>query len=151
MLGTAWLPLAAPVGAHHAFSIDAKTITLKGTITRVEWINPHVDPLYAWGDNGVVEKWMIEAGSPNTLVRRGMTRDSIPPGTEVVVFGYRHRNGTNAANGRDAAGRQATVHHLAGYRSARERIATVAFGAPRKRKRFARAAPGGVRCVSCFW
>ncbi len=44
---------------------------------------------------------MIEAGSPNTLVRRGMTRDSIPAGTEVVVFGYRHRNGSNAANGRD--------------------------------------------------
>lgn len=91
--------------AHHAFSteFDAKQpITLKGTITKVEWINPH-----AWihldvpGDGGAVEKWMIEAGSPNTLVRRGMTRDSIPPGTEVVVFGYRHRNGSNAANGRD--------------------------------------------------
>ena len=52
-------------------------------------------------DGGGVEKWMIEAGSPNTLVRRGMTRDSIPAGTEVVVFGYRHRNGSNAANGRD--------------------------------------------------
>jgi len=105
MLGGAWLLSAAPLGAHHAFSteFDAKQpITLKGTITRVEWINPH-----AWihldvpRDNGVVEKWMIEAGSPNTLVRRGMTRDSIPPGTEVVVFGYRHRNGSNAANGRD--------------------------------------------------
>ena len=104
-LGSTWLLSAAPVGAHHAFSteFDAKQpITLRGTITRVEWINPH-----AWihldvpGDNGVVEKWMIEAGSPNTLVRRGMTRDSIPPGIEVVVFGYRHRNGSNAANGRD--------------------------------------------------
>src|SRR5688500_19654541 len=96
---------ARSISAHHAFSteFDAnQPITLKGTITRVEWINPH-----AWihldvpGDGGVVEKWMIEAGSPNTLVRRGMTRDSIPPGTEVVVFGYRHRNGSNAANGRD--------------------------------------------------
>jgi hypothetical protein len=104
-LGCAGLLSVAPSGAHHAFSteFDAKQpITLKGTITRVEWINPH-----AWihmdvpGENGVVEKWMIEAGSPNTLVRRGMTRDSIPPGTEVVVFGYRHRNGSNAANGRD--------------------------------------------------
>jgi hypothetical protein len=104
-VGSAWLLAAAPSGAHHAFAteFDAKQpITLKGTITRVEWINPH-----AWihldvpRDNGEVEKWMVEAGSPNTLVRRGMTRDSIPPGTQVVVFGYRHRNGSNAANGRD--------------------------------------------------
>lgn len=96
---------APPTLAHHAFAaeFDAnQPITLKGTVTRVEWINPH-----AWihmdvedGD-GKVESWMIEAGSPNTLVRRGMTRDSIPTGTEIVVFGYRHRNGSNAANGRD--------------------------------------------------
>jgi hypothetical protein len=99
------LALAVPAAAHHAFSgeFDAtKPITLRGTVTRVEWINPH-----AWihmnvaDEDGNVESWMIEAGSPNTLVRRGMTRDSIPPGTEIVVFGYRHRNGSNAANGRD--------------------------------------------------
>jgi hypothetical protein len=71
-------------------------------VSRVEWINPH-----AWihldvaDEAGNVERWMIEAGSPNTLVRRGLTRDSIPAGTEIVVFGYRHRNGSNAANGRD--------------------------------------------------
>jgi len=103
--GCALLVPAAPALAHHAFAgeFDAnQPITLRGKITRVEWINPH-----AWlhidvaGDDGSVESWMIEAGSPNTLVRRGMTRDSIPVGTEVVVFGYRHRNGSNAANGRD--------------------------------------------------
>ena len=97
--------LAAPASSHHAFSgeFDAnKPVTLRGTVTRIEWINPH-----AWihidveDEDGNVESWMIEAGSPNTLVRRGMTRDSIPPGTEVLVFGYRHRNGSNAANGRD--------------------------------------------------
>ena len=97
--------LSAPAFAHHAFAgeFDAsKPITLKGKVTRIEWINPH-----AWlhmdvvNAEGKVESWRIEAGSPNTLVRRGMTRDSIPTGTEIVVFGYRHRNGSNAANGRD--------------------------------------------------
>ena len=76
-------------GAHHAFSteFDAnQPITLKGTITRVEWINPH-----AWihldvpRDGGVVEKWRVEAGSPNTLVRRGLTRDSIPAGSSLAA------------------------------------------------------------------
>jgi hypothetical protein len=104
-LAGALLTLVGPVAAHHAFSgeFDAnQPITLEGKVTRIEWINPH-----AWihidveGDDGNVESWRIEAGSPNTLVRRGMTRDSIPNGTEVVVFGYRHRNGSNAANGRD--------------------------------------------------
>ena len=104
-LASSWLALTAPATAHHAFSteFDAKQpITLKGTISRVEWINPHAFiHLDVKGADGTVVEWMIEAGSPNTLVRRRMTRDSIPTGTEVVVFGYRHRNGSNAANGRD--------------------------------------------------
>jgi uncharacterized protein DUF6152 len=105
LLASVVAALSAPAFAHHAFAgeFDAsKPITLRGKVTRVEWINPH-----AWlhmdvvNAEGKVESWRIEAGSPNTLVRRGMTRDSIPTGTEIVVFGYRHRNGSNAANGRD--------------------------------------------------
>jgi hypothetical protein len=105
VLGGAWLVSAEPTSAHHAFSaeFDAnQPVTLRGTITSVEWINPHAFiHLDVKRDDGTVESWMIEAGSPNTLVRRGMTRDSIAPGTEVVVFGYRHRNGSHTANGRD--------------------------------------------------
>jgi hypothetical protein len=104
-LGSACLTLAATADAHHAFSTEfdaSQPVTLRGTITSVEWINPHAFiHLDVKREDGKVESWMIEAGSPNTLVRRGMTRDSIAPGTEVIVFGYRHRNGSNTANGRD--------------------------------------------------
>lgn len=96
---------SAPTAAHHAFSseFDArKPVTLTGTITRMEWINPH-----SWmhidvtNDDGTVESWMIEAGPAGVLVRRGWSRDSIPPGTVVVVEGYQARDGSNRANGRD--------------------------------------------------
>ena len=91
--------------AHHAFSSEfdaTKPVSLRGTITRMEWINPH-----SWmhldvvDDDGNVESWMIEAGPPGVLVRRGWDRDSIRPGTEVLVEGYQARDGSNRANGRD--------------------------------------------------
>jgi Family of unknown function (DUF6152) len=94
-----------PVSAHHAFAAEfdaKKPIKLQGTVTKMEWINPH-----AWihidvkKTDGTVEEWMIEAGTPNTLLRRGLTRDSLKKGTEIVVDGYQSKDGSLRANGRD--------------------------------------------------
>jgi hypothetical protein len=96
---------AANLAAHHAFAseFDAnKPIRFQGTVTKMEWINPH-----AWihvsvkKPDGTVEEWMIEAGTPNTLFRRGLTKNSLLPGTEVVVDGYQAKDGALRANGRD--------------------------------------------------
>jgi Family of unknown function (DUF6152) len=95
----------APALAHHAFAaeFDAKRpVKLQGTVTKMEWINPH-----AWihidvkKPDGTVEEWMIEAGTPNTLLRRGFTKDSLKVGTVVIVDGYQSKDGSLRANGRD--------------------------------------------------
>jgi hypothetical protein len=90
-----------PVVAHHAFGaeFDAnRPVLLKGKVTKVEWVNPH-----AWihlkTDKG--EDWMVEGGTPNTLLRRGINRDSLKVGTEIVVDGYQSKDRSNRANGRD--------------------------------------------------
>jgi uncharacterized protein DUF6152 len=94
----------ARVAAHHAFAAEfdgSKPVTLKGTVTKMEWINPH-----AWlhvevkGPDGKAVAWMIEGGAPNALLRRGWNRNSVQAGTAVVVEGFRSRDGSNRANGR---------------------------------------------------
>ena len=105
LAGAVLLAAAASVSTHHAFSaeFDAKRpIRLAGTVTKVEWINPH-----AWihidvkRPDGTVETWMIEGGTPNTLFRRGVTKASLPYGTEVIVDGYQAKDGSLKGNGRD--------------------------------------------------
>jgi hypothetical protein len=101
----ALLIAAAPVQAHHAFAAEfdsTKPIKLRGTVTKMDWINPHswihIDVKNA---DGTTTSWMIECGSPNTLFRRGFTKDSLPSGVEVIVDGYLAKDGGNRANGRD--------------------------------------------------
>ncbi len=99
------LAIAAPAWAHHAFAaeFDAKRpVHLEGTLTKVELINPH-----SWihidvtGPDGKVTNWMVEAGSPNVLLRRGFNKNTIAVGTKVVVEGYQSKDGSDRANGRD--------------------------------------------------
>src|SRR2546423_115733 len=99
----ALLLAAMPVWAHHAFAAEfdaSKPVKFRGTVTKMEWINPH-----AWihidvkGDDGKVTSWMIETAAPNALLRRGWTKNSLLIGTEIVVEGYQAKNGTNRANG----------------------------------------------------
>ena len=96
---------AVRVSAHHAFAseFDAnKPVKFRGTVTKMLWVNPH-----AWiyvtvkKADGTVEEWMVEAGTPNTLLRRGLTKQSLPSGTEVIVDGYQSKDGSLRANGRD--------------------------------------------------
>ena len=95
----------APLVAHHAFSAEFNPnapVKLQGPITKVELINPH-----AWihmkvtKPDGKVEDWAVEGGTPNTLQRRGITRDTVAVGTVIVVTGYQAKDGTMRANGRN--------------------------------------------------
>jgi len=107
MLVTATLLLAAtaPLWAHHAFYAEfdnTKPLKLRGTVTKVELINPH-----SWfhinvkGDDGKVTAWMIEGGSPNALIRMGYTQQSLPIGTEIIVDAFQAKDGSNKACGVD--------------------------------------------------
>jgi hypothetical protein len=95
---------AVPVRAHHAFAaeFDAhRPVKLQGTLAKVEWVNPH-----AWihidvkGPDGQMERWLIEAGGPNVLTKRGLTKDFLKAGTEIVVDGFLAKGVPHRANGR---------------------------------------------------
>ena len=114
MLGAALVVLSEPrVQGHHAFSaeFDAnKPVSLVGTVTKMEWVNPHswiyVDVKKA---DGTVESWAIEGGTPNTLLRRGLRKSDLPVGAQVTVEGFQAKDGALRANGKNitlADGRQ---------------------------------------------
>jgi hypothetical protein len=101
----AFVMASASAVAHHSFAAEYdgnKPITLRGTVVRMEWINPH-----AWihldvkNTDGSVTRWMIEGAAPNALIRRGWNKNSLPPGIEISVDGYLAKDGSKMANGRE--------------------------------------------------
>lgn len=107
LAGTAILvsAVAAPAVAHHSFAAEFsrdKPVHLEGTVIEMRWVNPH-----SWlhieveNEDGTTEEWAIEGGAPSALLRRGWNRNSLPPGSEVIVDGFQAKDGSKRANARD--------------------------------------------------
>ena len=103
--GAGLMVMTTQASAHHAFAAEfdaTKPIKLRGTVVKMEWINPHTwIHLDVKTPNGKVERWMIEGGPPNALYRRGFTQKSLPNGSEILVEGFRAKDGSLKGNGRD--------------------------------------------------
>ena len=102
--GASLLLACAPAFAHHSFAAEfdaTKKVTLQGTLTKLDWMNPHI-----WmyvdvkDDSGAVAKWQCEGAPPNTLTRNGWTRDALKVGDQVTIDGVRSKDGTNTCNAR---------------------------------------------------
>src|SRR5580700_6706768 len=105
LVAAANVQLATPLAAHHSFAAEYdadRPVTLTGSVTKMAWINPHS---WIYVDvkklDGNVENWAVEAGPPGTLIRAGFTKESLAPGTVILVNGYRAKDGALRANGRD--------------------------------------------------
>ena len=103
-MGAGLILAGGSFSAHHSFAaeFDAnQPVKLRGTVTKMDWVNPH-----AWihievkEPNGKVTAWMIEGAAPNAMLRRGFSKNSLPPGTEIIIEGFQAKDGSNTASGR---------------------------------------------------
>ena len=102
--GIGLLAATLPLAAHHSFAAEfdaTKPLTLQGTVTKIDWMNPHIwIYLDTKDESGAVAHWQCEGGPPNTLTRNGWTKDSLKTGDEVSIQGFRAKDGTNTCNSR---------------------------------------------------